>query len=98
MNKNFKKIAITTIFSVASLSAIGCGHTNKTLNKTLQNYNNEIQTNVKNYSSDKATPVGKIVSAANMEHNYISPRQTLQNEQTSTQNMDGNYFKLYVIS
>ncbi|MBQ7918271.1 MAG: hypothetical protein IJ310_05655 [Clostridia bacterium] len=106
MNKNFKKIAITTVLSVASLSAIGCGQTNKISNKNLTQYTNEASSNLKNYANKKEANTsqnqfGKIVSAAAYnEQKYISPKQTSSSIENSISSQSPNEFgfRLYILS
>lgn len=106
MNKNFKKIAITTVLSVASLSAIGCGQTNKISNKNLTQYTNEASSNLKNYANKKEAntsqnQLGKIVSAAAYnEQKYISPKQTSSSIENSISSQSPNEFgfRLYILS
>ena len=106
MNKNLKKIAITTVLSVASLSAIGCGQTNKISNKNLTQYTNEASSNLKNYANKKEANTsqnqfGKIVSAAAYnEQKYISPKQTSSSIENSISSQSPNEFgfRLYILS
>lgn len=106
MNKNLKKIAITTVLSVASLSAIGCGQANKISNKNLTQYTNEASTNSRTLANKKEANAsrnqfGKIVSAsAYNEQKYISPKLTSSSIENSISSQTPNDFgfRLYILS
>ena len=106
MKNKIKKIVMTTIVSVASVSALGCATTNSTLAKKINKGMDEFVSSINNLdyvdtSSKESSSIGKIVSAsAYTENRYLSPiATTLDIENTITRPTERtDNFKLYVLS
>lgn len=101
MNKNLKKIMVTTMFSVASLSAIGVGQPNKLMSKNNNKPINEISSKTDSKETQQSSNLGKIISAsAYNDRQYISPKLQSNSieENISNQTNTESGFKLFILS
>jgi len=101
MNKNLKKIMVSTMFSVASLSAIGCGQSNKIMAKNELKNTNEITSKMNNKDQQSSSNFGKVISAsAYNDRQYISPKMQTNSieENISNQSNTTSSLKLFILT
>ena len=101
MNKNLKKIMITTMFSVASISAIGLGQQTKMMAQNENHLHKNIAAKTISNDTQNSTSLGKIISAsAYNDRQYISPKiQTNSIEESITnQTTAESGLKLFILT
>ena len=77
MNKNLKKIMVSTMFSVASLSAIGCGQSNKIMAK---NELKNTQQDLKEKTKELADTVSRLRDEIDTNSQLSSELSELRNK------------------
>ena len=101
MNKNLKKIMLTTMFSVASISAIGLGQQTKMMAQNENHLHKNIAAKTISNDTQNSTSLGKIISAsAYNDRQYISPKiQTNSIEENITnQTTSESGLKLFILT